>query len=188
MQPDSWLYVNHPEWLLGPVGTTRLFDYGNPEARKWMTGYIGKFIHDQGIDVYRQDFASFPMEKWKAADTDDRTGISENRYVVGYLAYLDGIFQQNPGLMMDICAAGGKRLDLEHLRRAVPMWRSDFILDPTGMQSQTYGISSWIPVFRHRLGCSRCLCFQKQYVPVERYPVRSSRQESRLCFTPPNGA
>jgi alpha-galactosidase len=31
------------------------------------------------------------------------------------------------------------------LRRAVPLWRSDYVFDPIGMQCMTYGLSFWIP-------------------------------------------
>ena len=48
-------------------------------------------------------------------------------------------------MLIDICAAGGKRLELENLRRAVPLWRSDYAFEPVGVQGQTYGLSAWIP-------------------------------------------
>ncbi len=53
--------------------------------------------------------------------------------------------------MIDNCAAGGRRLDLEMTRRSVPIWRSDYncvphdnILEAT--QAQTYGLSFWLPL------------------------------------------
>ena len=49
-------------------------------------------------------------------------------------------------MLIDTCASGGRRNDLETLRRAVPLWRSDYILEPVGVQNCTYGISSWIPL------------------------------------------
>jgi alpha-galactosidase len=53
-------------------------------------------------------------------------------------------------LHIDSCASGGRRNDLETMRRAVPVTRSDFVL-PTlpeiveGNQTQTYGLSFWLP-------------------------------------------
>jgi alpha-galactosidase len=43
---------------------------------------------------------------------------------------------------------------LETMRRAVPLWRSDFVYDPTGMQCLTYGISFWLPY--HGTGNMAC--------------------------------
>jgi alpha-galactosidase len=34
--PGSWLYENHPEWLLGQAGKDKLLYLGNPEARQWV--------------------------------------------------------------------------------------------------------------------------------------------------------
>jgi len=52
--------------------------------------------------------------------------MTENLYVQGYLAYWDGLLQQHPGMLIDSCASGGRRNDLETLRRAVPLLRSDY--------------------------------------------------------------
>ena len=55
--------------------------------------------------------------------------------------------------MIDSCASGGRRNDLETLRRAVPLLRSDYQAfdgNPAfapGNQGHTYGLSSWIPYF-----------------------------------------
>jgi alpha-galactosidase len=49
-------------------------------------------------------------------------------------------------MLIDTCASGGRRNDLETLRRSVPLWRSDYLLEPLGVQNCTYGISSWIPL------------------------------------------
>jgi alpha-galactosidase len=48
-------------------------------------------------------------------------------------------------MLIDSCASGGRRNDLETMRRAVPLWRSDYIMDPVGNQGHTYGLSLWLP-------------------------------------------
>jgi alpha-galactosidase len=56
-------------------------------------------------------------------------------------------------MLIDSCASGGRRNDLETLRRAVPLLRSDyqsFQGDPAfspGNQGHTYGLSSWFPYY-----------------------------------------
>ena len=42
-----------------------------------------------GIDVYRNDFNIDPLEFWRAADSPDRQGITEIRYVEGHYAMWD---------------------------------------------------------------------------------------------------
>lgn len=147
--PDSWLWNNHPEWLLKVPheGWPGFFNYGNPEARQWMLNRVDSILTTEEISLYRQDFAVMSGDYWDEQDRlrPDRTGMAENAHATGYLLYVDSLLARHPGMMMDICAAGGKRLELENLRRAVPMWRSDYAFEPTGVQGQTMGISPWIP-------------------------------------------
>ena len=143
--PGTWLYENHPDWLLGQDGEQKLLDLGNPDAWKWLVDHTDRLLTDQGIDLYRQDFNMDPLGYWRTHDAPDRQGITEIRHVTGYLAFWDELRRRHPGLLIDTCASGGRRNDLETLRRAVPLWRTDYILEPIGTQSCTYGISSWIP-------------------------------------------
>ncbi len=150
----SELFETRPEWLLSPSGLPaglayqndwRLFNLGNPDALKWLIDRVDGLIHSQGIDLYRQDFNMDPSFFWSTGEPDDRRGIAENHYVRGYLAYWDELLRRNPGLRIDSCASGGRRNDLETLRRAVPLLRSDYLFEPTGQQCHTYGISFWYP-------------------------------------------
>ena len=117
----SWIYENHPEWTLGD-GTTRFFNYGNPEALAWMTDHVDSLLKSEDIDLYRQDFAVMSSDYWNEEDrkNPDRQGIAEIKHVIGYLKYMDELQRRHPGMLIDICAAGGKRLELENLRRGQP--------------------------------------------------------------------
>ena len=140
----TWLTQNHPEWILG--GTNGgLLNLGNPEARGWLTGHVDKLLTEQGIDLYRQDFNMDPLEAWRKNDAEDRQGITENHHITGYLAYWDELRRRHPNLLIDSCASGGRRNDLETMRRAVPLLRSDYIMEPVGNQGHTYGLSFWLP-------------------------------------------
>ncbi|MBN1443981.1 MAG: alpha-galactosidase [Planctomycetes bacterium] len=125
----------------------RLLDLGNPEARRWLTEHVDGLIRSEGIDLYRNDFNIDPLPYWRAADAEDRQGMAENRYVSGYLAYWDELRRRHPDMLIDSCASGGRRNDLETLRRAVPLLRSDYILEPVGQQLHTYGIAFWMPYY-----------------------------------------
>lgn len=144
--PGTWLWDEHPEWLLKSDAGT-LLNLGNPEAWKWLVEHIDKLIVDQGIDLYRQDYNIDPLPIWRAADAPDRQGITENHYVTGYLAYWDELRRRHPNMLIDTCASGGHRNDLETLRRSVPLLRSDYIMEPVGQQGHTYGLAFWFPFF-----------------------------------------
>jgi len=141
---NSWLAVNHPEWLLGSEAT-RLLNLGHPDAWKWMLEKIDGYLTSEAIDVYREDFNLDPLAYWRAADAPDRQGLTEMRHVEGHLALWDEILRRHPDLFIDTCASGGRRNDLETLRRSVPLLRSDYAATPEAQQAQTLGLSFWMP-------------------------------------------
>jgi alpha-galactosidase len=146
------LTVEHPEWFLGerkPDGSL-LFNLGLPEARKWMTEHITSFMKQQGILLYRQDFNFDPLPYWRAADAPDRQGMTEIRHVEGLYQFWDAILASQPGMVIDNCASGGRRIDLETISRSIPLWRSDWQcgwVNP-GMPGQTHtmGLNYWVPL------------------------------------------
>ncbi len=140
----TWLTENHPQWILGGKDGG-LLNLGNPEALGWLTEHVDNLITEQGIDLYRQDFNMDPLDSWRKNDAEDRQGITENHHVTGYLAYWDELRRRHPDMLIDSCASGGRRNDLETMRRAVPLLRSDYIMEPAGNQGHTYGLSLWLP-------------------------------------------
>ena len=140
----TYLAEKHPEWIYGGTGGG-LLKLGDPACRAWLVEHIDRLLTEQGIDLYRQDFNIDPLPYWRAADAEDRQGIAEIRHVEGYLAYWDELLRRRPGMLIDSCASGGRRNDLETLRRAVPLLRSDYLFEPVGEQNHTYGISFWMP-------------------------------------------
>jgi alpha-galactosidase len=143
--PGTWLYEKHPEWLLGRDGDQKLLDLGNGAARRWLVDHIDGMLGREGIDLYRQDYNVDPLPYWRGADAPDRRGITENHYCAGYLAFWDELLRRRPNMLIDSCASGGHRNDLETMRRSVPLLRSDHILDAVGNQGHTYGLAFWIP-------------------------------------------
>ncbi|MBN2311710.1 MAG: NPCBM/NEW2 domain-containing protein [Candidatus Hydrogenedentes bacterium] len=143
---DTWLTQNHPEWIHGGAGGG-LLDLGNKDAWTWLVEHVDKLITEQGIDLYRQDFNIDPLSFWRANDDEDRQGITEIRHVEGYLAYWDELIRRHPNMLIDSCASGGRRNDLETLRRAVPLLRSDYIMEPVGNQCHGYTLASWFPFY-----------------------------------------
>ncbi len=149
--PNSWLGKNHPEWLLPGPPPGFILNEGNPAAWSWLVNHIDGMIKSQGIDWYREDMnGGGPLPAWRKNDAADRQGITENLYVQGHLAFWDELRRRNPGLRIDSCASGGRRNDLETMRRAVPLTRSDFEFTymkgvVEGNQDQTYGLSFWLP-------------------------------------------
>ena len=187
VRKDTYLYnegEKHGDWLIGLEGEDNyLWNLASDEAADFLIGYISAAIQENGVTVYRQDFNFEPLEYWQKADAEyygGRTGIAENRYVTNYYRYLDGLFENNPGLLMDNCSSGGRRLDLEMAARSVPLWRSDYNCDASradileATQAMTYGLSFWLPNY----GTS--------YYTQDEYAARSSIMPS--CSTADGGS
>ncbi|MBL9129421.1 MAG: alpha-galactosidase, partial [Verrucomicrobiales bacterium] len=148
---ESWLAKNHPEWLLPGSSHGSILNLGNPAALAWLVDHLDTTIREQGLDWYREDMnGGGPLPAWRKNDAPDRQGITENLHVQGHLAFWDELRRRHPGLRIDSCASGGRRNDLETMRRAVPLLRSDFQFPEMkgvveGNQGHTLGLSSWLP-------------------------------------------
>jgi alpha-galactosidase len=140
----TWLAQNHPDWLLGG----KLLNLGNPDALRWLTDHVDRQLTSQGIDLYRQDFNMDPLSFWRKNDAPDRQGMTENLHVQGYLAYWDGLRKRRPRLIIDSCASGGRRNDLETMRRAVALHPTDFnYSNLTVKQAFHHSLLQWIPYY-----------------------------------------
>src|SRR5262249_40530759 len=92
-------------------------------------------------------------------------------------------------LIIDNCASGGRRIDLETISRSIPLWRSDVQCYPdfslTAMQNQTQGLGLWVPL---STGCATELstyAFRSAIGPgiVLSWSDRGSGQEATFPFS-----
>lgn len=149
-QGTSWTR-EHPRYLLGPLGPNYLFNLGDPAARQALTDHLVKLINDGNISCYRQDFNFDPRPYWDKADAPDRIGMAEIRHITGLYQMWDDLLARCPGLLIDNCASGGRRIDIESISRSIPLWRSDFQCFPgysvVATQNQTHGLGLWTPLY-----------------------------------------
>jgi alpha-galactosidase len=71
------------------------------------------------------------------------------RYVHGLYRLWDTLLSrfETRDLLIDNCAGGGRRIDLETLSRSVPLWRTDAGCPSSeSAQVMSMGISSFLPV------------------------------------------
>lgn len=151
--PNTDIANNHASYLLDPMpgdsqwsGQAKLFDFGNPSALSWAINYFSGLITSLGVDFYREDFNIQPLPFWQHADPSDRQGITQAHYVDGHLQFWAALQAAHPGLLIDSCASGGRRLDILTLNYAINLLRSDDVLDATSNQSHVLGLSSWVPL------------------------------------------
>ncbi len=137
--------------LIMPI---RFVDLGNREAEDWLFERIAGVMERGGIGIYREDHNIRPLGFWQATDTPGRTGITENKYMVGHLRLWDRLRERFDGMIIDSCASGGRRNDLETMRRAVPLHYTDFfIYDMTRQQAVQSALFTVYPYFKSGYAC-----------------------------------
>ena len=149
------LQADHPEWLLakaeadGSLNHDRLLNLGDPEALEWITDRVDSIIKESGVSIYRQDFNFDPLPIWIQNESEDRIGMLENLHVQGYLKYWDSLLERTPSLIIDSCASGGRRNDLDTMRRAITLHYTDVGYGHHPIkQKQHRKMFEWIPYFR----------------------------------------
>ena len=148
----NWGYKK--EWALRVDGYKATANsIGNEECRKWTTDRICKTLRDNKVEMYREDNNYDPAPFWKQADIiegEGRIGISEAKAVLGHYQLWDDIIATTSSTggcaFVDSCASGGGRNDLESMRRAVPLFRSDADRTMISLRlSMTTSINKWLP-------------------------------------------
>ena len=121
-----------------------MIDLGNAEAVRYLHQFISAAVQKYRLDVWRVDFNTNPAVVWartgdvhtapvNASSHDYRRGVNEAGYVRALYKLWDRVRLSHPGLIIDNCASGGRRHDLETMSRSIPLWpcgNFDTIWDP----------------------------------------------------------
>ena len=157
--------AEHPEWVLPGNG----LDHGNPEVNRWMINKYCGSVDEHGLDVFRQDGHSI----YSLKEASNRAGMNQIRYTEGFYEFWDALLKSHPNLIIDNCAGGGRKIDLETIQRSIPLWRSDYQsgpkglmdFDPIGIQSQTWALSQWVPLSAAATKVMSEYAFRSAYSP-----------------------
>ena len=148
-----------------PPAGSLLLDLGNPRALEYMTRYLSEAVKSFKLDVLRMDFNIAPAASWAlkdaqqaaAAGTAVQSGLAEVAYIEGLYKMWSTVIAENPAVLLDNCASGGRRIDLETATLSVPLWQSDLAGNrgdtSESWQSQSMGLSCFLPI--HSGGCPR---------------------------------
>ena len=130
-----------------------LSNLGDPDCFKWTENAVFKLLKENKIDMYREDYNRDPAYAWLALDkkeAPDRWGINECKAVAAHYQFWEDIIactaSYGGNAFIDSCASGGGRNDLQSLRYAVPLLRSDFDRTSTAVRlSITSSLNKWLP-------------------------------------------
>jgi alpha-galactosidase len=151
VHPGTRIDRDHPEWVMpAQKEWSQLFRLHDEPARRWLTDYIDAQITAGQIRWLRWDFNLEPLGFWRRNDAPDRQGVTEIRHVEGLYAMWDELRARHPGLVIDLCASGGRRIDIEALARGLPLWHSDMQCSGkpslSADQLQNAGLWRWVPM------------------------------------------
>ncbi len=154
---------NHSElYFSEEAGGVHLLNLGKEEAREWLIDYISNLIEENNLSIYRQDFNMTPEWFWDNEYPFDRLGIAEIRYIEGLYYVFDTIREKYPAVLIDSCASGGRRMDIEILKRTVILWRTDYCCNTygknffdEGTQFQMQSLSYWLPLHATGVGTDK---------------------------------
>ena len=151
--------LEHPDWVLhsqldGQDNPNLLVDLGNRECCDFVIELLDGYIKAWGVDIYRQDF-NLRTDRgaagtcWEEAEAEDRIGAVENQHIQGYYRLWDALLERNPGLLIDSCASGGRRNDIETMRRSVTLHYTDVGYGNHPIKCKQHRqMFEWIPYFR----------------------------------------
>ncbi|MBR3750374.1 MAG: alpha-galactosidase [Clostridia bacterium] len=124
-----------------------LVNLGCELGYNFMYTILANGIRNHGIDWLRIDFNTYPRQYWELNDIQSRKGIVQIKYINGLYRLLDQLMTEFPHLMIDNCASGGSRLDIEMQKYSLALWRSDCQCGseraPEVLQSQSMGTAEW---------------------------------------------
>ena len=145
----------HPEWFLKEdcdedvCEINNILYYGNDEALEYAYETISGYIERLRLSCYRQDFNTSLTRYFEKNDEENRVGITEIKHIMGMYRLWDRLLENYPHLIIDNCSSGGRRFDIETLKRSIPFFRSDyqcnFNANPTVLQTHNSNISLYLP-------------------------------------------
>lgn len=143
--PATRLATEYPQWVAGHHVKLEI-----PAARDWLFNEMCKSIDAGQIRWIRYDMNQgyFPptlLTSWNACDTDDTQGLTQIRYLQGEYELMDRLRAKYPNMVIESCASGGRRIDLETIRRAHTFWKSDETNNLIVARSQETGGNYFLP-------------------------------------------
>jgi alpha-galactosidase len=99
--------------------------FGNPAVRSWAGQVIDRLIEATSCRWIKFDFNVDPGYGCDRGDHGHGEGSGLYAHVMGYYSFLDGVRDRHPEVVLENCASGGLRIDLEMLRHLHVTYLSD---------------------------------------------------------------
>ena len=118
--PARDLQREHPEWLSGSQVRLEI-----PAARAWIFQMMCHFIDEGHVRWIRYDYNHDPLRRVEPPRQARNTRPDPNPLPARGVRPFRPPAAKYPDLCIESCASGGRRIDLETIRRAHTFWKSD---------------------------------------------------------------
>lgn len=145
VNPDSDLYRNHPDWVLGLAG------YNQPTERTQyaLNLQIPECYHyllerlDDALSRYNIAYIKWDMNRVLIQPSHlGRAAV--HGQTQAFYRLVDELRRRHPNVEIESCSSGGARIDMEVLKRTHRFWTSD-TNDPVERQNIQKGFSYFFP-------------------------------------------
>jgi alpha-galactosidase len=177
VEAGTKIEMEHPEWLIkrpAPNDHRFLVDFGNPEAAAYMTRLIGDMVETYGVQWSRVDSNLNPDEYWATIPDPGGRGFRELKHWEGWYRFLDDLRERHPGLHIEGCSSGGRRIDLEMLKRSHSFWISDNTNYPATIHQHIGGANHWLPSHLLNMEAVKYPLFPRTSAPTTRSATKPS--------------
>ncbi|QGZ94944.1 alpha-galactosidase [Terricaulis silvestris] len=149
-----------------------LLNFARSDVQDYVVELISRYIRDFGVGYIRYDCNLDPLPYWNATDEPGRRGITQLKYIQGFYAAFDLLRTLHPDVILEGCSSGGRRIDLETVRRFHTMWISDCTVDSAIVRFHLFGLSHLLPGSYNYVA----------YAPPVQHPVETDRISTQHMF------
>ncbi|HKR84612.1 MAG TPA: glycoside hydrolase family 36 protein [Terriglobales bacterium] len=112
-KPDNWFLMRHGKRVF--KNSRLLLDFRNPAVRSYLDQVIARLVNEYGVGYIKMDYNVDSLQGTELnADSFGQGLLEHNR---AHLAWLDGILNRYPELVVENCGSGGGRMDYAMLSR-----------------------------------------------------------------------
>jgi alpha-galactosidase len=139
--PESTVWTEHPEWIrTAPDQEFGLVDFGVTAAADWALEVMSAGVRDWSLGWIKWDMNFHDFRPY--FEGDQRGELAHARGVWRVMAEL---IERHPDLILEACASGGNRIDIEMLNRCHSYWISDQTVSPDIVRATMSGAHRLLP-------------------------------------------
>ena len=152
ISPQSQLFENHPNWVLGVAGRKPslsrhqlTLDLSRQDVVDHLFDKIDAILSCGHIDYVKWDMNRNMTETGSKLYPNNQQAEISHRYILGLYSLLHRLTEKYPNILFENCASGGNRFDLGMLSFMAQAWPSD-MCDPIGRLDIINGASYLFPM------------------------------------------